>query len=463
MATQSNSGSPAVGKDSLLDSLRSLPPGTLKAAIDGLSEADAAALLYDWSMWARPKQMAPPGDWDGWLILAGRGFGKTRTGCEWVRGEVDAKRAGRIALIAETSADGRDVLVEGESGLLSVCPPWNKPLYEPSKRRLTWGNGAIATLYDAREPDQLRGPQHDLILFDELAKYRYAQEVFDQAMFGLRLGVNPKWAATTTPRPIPLIKALLKDPRVKVTRGSSTENLANLARTFVRNVIDRYKGTRLGRQELNAEILDDVPGALWLRAMLDEHRIREAEAPQMVRVVVAVDPAATSGESANENGIIVAGLGSDQRGYTLDDWSEQGTPNQWARRAIAAYGKYEADMIVAEANQGGEMVEAVIRSVNPDVPVKLVRASRGKYTRAEPVAAMYEQGRISHVGAFPALEDQMCAFTPQSSADRSNGSPDRVDALVWAYTELFPSIIARVDDEEEEYRDMRTRSRVGGY
>lgn len=432
--------------------IESQPVETLKKLRASLTDAEAAAFAYDWSRWARPKQLCPSGDWDGWLILAGRGFGKTRTAGEFVRAEAEAQTAGRIALIAETSADGRDVLVEGESGILALSPPWFRPNYEPSKRRLTWPNGAIATLYDAREPDQLRGPQHDLVVMDELAKYRYAQAVFDNMLFGLRLGSHPRWVAPTTPRPVPLIKALVKDPRVVVTRGSSMENLGNLAPTYKRNVIDRYAGTRLGRQELDAEILDDVPGALWTRRGLEEYRLRPEDVPPLVRVVVGVDPSITSGLSSNETGIIVAGLCKQSRGYTLDDFSVQGSPDQWARRAVAAYRKHEADMIVAEQNQGGEMVRTVIKAVASDVPVKLVTATRGKYVRAEPVSALYEQGRVSHVGVFPELEDQMVAFTPESAADRTNGeSPDRVDALVWTYAELFPTMTQRAPRETNDY------------
>lgn len=429
-----------------------LDPQTRQMIIDELDDTEKAVLLYDWTRWARPKQLAPTGDWDGWLVLAGRGFGKTRLGCEHIRAEVEAGRIGRIALVSETAADGRDVLVEGESGLLAIAPPWFRPTYEASKRRVTWPNGAIATLYDAREPDQLRGPQHDAALLDELAKYRYAQAVFDNLLFGLRLGNHPRWIATTTPRPIDLIKRLVRDPRVVITRGSSLENVSNLAPTYKRNVIDRYAGTRLGRQEIDAEILEDVPGALWSRRNLDEYRV--ASAPALERIVVGVDPAATSTENANETGIVVAGVarvGGTPHGYTLDDWTVKGTPDEWARRAVAAYRRFEADRIVAECNQGGEMVESVIRSIDPDVPVSLVRATRGKYVRAEPVSALYEQGRIHHVGSLATLEDQMIAFTPESASDRKDGtSPDRVDALVWAYTELFPMITERVATEEPD-------------
>lgn len=399
-------------------------------------------MLYDWRRWARPKQIAPEGDWLGWLQLGGRGGGKTRSGSEWVRENVENGTAKRIALIGETSADGKDVMVNGESGIISISPPWFKPEFTASssngRPKLTWPNGAIATLYDAREPDQLRGPQHDLAWLDELAKYRYAQSVFDNLLMGLRLGDNPRWLATTTPRPIMLIKAMMKDPTIVVTRYSSKDNLQNLAMAYRRNVIERYAGTRLGRQEIDAEILEDIPGALWSRRNLDENRVSVQDVPPLLRLVVAIDPAITSGDSANETGIIVAGSDKNNHGYTLEDLSLRGSPDQWARRAVTAYRKYDADLIVAEANQGGEMVERVIRSIDPDVPISLVRATRGKYIRAEPISALYEQNRISHVGTLAELEDQMISFTPESAADRLPGeSPDRVDALVWAYAELF--------------------------
>lgn len=423
--------------------IASLPVKERQKLLSECTDEELAALRFEWSFWARPNQLPPKGDWDGWLVLAGRGFGKTRLSCEFVRAEVEAERAGRIALVSETAADGRDVLVEGESGILAISPPWNRPTYEPSKRRLTWNNGAIATLYDAREPDQLRGPQHDLALLDELAKYRYAQAVWDNLLPGLRLGTHPRWVAPTTPRPIQLIKSLAKDPRVIVTRGKSSENLANLADTFKRSVIDRYAGTRLGRQELDAEVLEDVPGALWSRRSLDEARV--GKAPPLKRIVVGVDPAASSGENANETGIIVCGVDADNQGYVLDDWSVNGSPDQWARKAVGAFRRHEADRIIAEKNQGGAMVEHTLKTVDANIPVTLVHATRGKYVRAEPIAALYEQGRVHHVGAFAELEDQMVAFTPETAADRTdNKSPDRVDALVWALTELFPQMTDKV-------------------
>lgn len=401
-----------------------------------LTNYERGLLSLKWECHARPSQLPPEGNWNGWLIIAGRGWGKTRVGAEYIRAAAESGRVKRIGLVAETSADGRNVMVEGESGILAVSDPRSTPVYESSKGLLTWPNGTIATLYDACVPDQLRGPQHDLVWFDELAKYSRADTVFDMAMFGLRLGVRPRWIATTTPRPISLIKRLLGQADVRLTRGKSEENLANIAASFRGNVIDRYRGTRLGRQELDAEILEDVPGALWTRRMIDE--MRTSAAPELTRIVVGIDPAASSGEDANETGIIVIGLARNGHAYVLQDCSLHASPDAWARRAVNAYRQWAADCLVAEANQGGEMVTHVIHSI-ADIPVKLVRATRGKYVRAEPVSALYEQGRVHHAGVFPELENQMVAFTPEASVDGS--SPDRVDALVWAATELFPDII----------------------
>ncbi len=413
--------------------LRSLPKAKADAWIASLTTQELAAIRYDWSFWGRDEQQLPPGDWLTWLILAGRGFGKTRTGSETVRAVVEQGRASRIAMVAETAADARDVLVEGDSGILAVSPPHFRPVYEPSKRRLTWPNGAIATLYNGTEPDQLRGPQHDFALVDELAKFRYAQETWDQLMFGLRLGTSPRAVITTTPRPIPVLKAILKDTGTVVTKGRTADNAANLAKSFMKAITDRYAGTRLGRQELEAEMLEDVPGALWQRDVIEANRRREH--PPLRRIVVAIDPPATSGEDADECGLVVAGIDAAGAIYVLEDASAgQLQPLQWARRAVGLYSRHAADRIVAEINNGGEMVETVIRQVDPSASVRTVHATRGKYVRAEPVAALYEQGRVHHVGAFPELEDQMCTYTLDGLPDGS--SPDRLDALVWALTEL---------------------------
>jgi predicted phage terminase large subunit-like protein len=364
--------------------------------------------------------------------MAGRGFGKTRTGAEFIREEVTAGRMKRIALVAPTAADARDVMVEGESGLLAVCDRYGfRPLYEPSKRRLTWSNGAKAWTYSADEPDRLRGPQHDGAWSDEIAAWQYP-ESWDMLQFGLRLGINPRQIATTTPRPVPVVKDLLAQQEsgtVVVTSGSSYENAENLAPAFVDQIIRRYEGTRLGRQEINAELLTDVPGALWTLALLDEHRLREA--PVLQRIVIGVDPAASDGEGSAETGIVVAGKGSDGHGYVLEDVTLAGSPNEWARAVVAAYQRHKADRVVAEINNGGAMVEHTLRTVDRKLPITVVHASRGKITRAEPVAALYEQGKVHHVGAHIALEDQMTTY------DGSGESPDRMDALVWALTDLL--------------------------
>jgi phage terminase large subunit-like protein len=399
--------------------------------VEDLTESEARYLEYDWKFWARPKQQFPEGNWQFWMILAGRGFGKTRCGAQWVIDQVQNRGKRRLALVAETASDARDVMVEGESGLLACSPPWFYPKYEPSKRRLTWPNGARATTYTAEKPDQLRGPQHDGAWADEPAKWRYA-DAWDQLMFGLRLGNNPQCCLTTTPRPTPLIKTLVKDPLSVVTRGTTYENKANLSPQFLQKILRKYEGTRLGRQELNAEILDDAPGALWQREAMDEDRCNSA--PLLTRIVVAVDPSVSSDSEEAETGIVVAGLGSDRHGYVLADGSlEQPTPQEWGKQSVSLYSNHRADRIIGEVNNGGDLVEMNIRAVDPNVSYKAVHASRGKQIRAEPIAALYEQHRVHHVGFFPKLEDQMCQWEPGVST----WSPNRVDALVWALTELM--------------------------
>jgi predicted phage terminase large subunit-like protein len=418
--------------ESPMNWLASQPPEMWQSFLARLKPQEKQALQYQWRGWrARPNQLAPAGEWRVWLILAGRGFGKTRSGAEWVREQVESNRVGRVALVGETSADVRSVMIEGDSGILAISPPDNAPLYEPSKRRLSWPNGAIAVAYSGDEPDQLRGPQHDAAWADEPAKWKYPVEAWDNLEFGLRLGKSPRVVATTTPRPIKLIRDLLADPMTVVTRGSTFENVAHLAPSFVDRMKKKYEGTRLGRQELHAEVLDDVPGALWQRENLD--RDRRTRMPELQRVVVAIDPASTSGEDSDETGIIIAGKAADGHAYVVEDQTCRLSPDGWARRAVSAYHRHGADRIVAEVNNGGDMVERVIRTVDRNIAYRAVRASRGKTVRAEPVAALYEQGRVHHVGLFAALEDQMCSFTP----DQYEGSPDRVDALVWCLTELM--------------------------
>lgn len=395
--------------------------------LDSLTEDELYQLNYDWRFWARDKQLPPLGDWYTWLIMAGRGWGKTRTGAEYV---LELVRQGnrRIALVARTAADVRDVMVEGESGILNCAPPWNRPLYEPSKRRLTWPNGAIATTYSGDKPDQLRGPQHDGAWADELAAWRYA-ESWDQLLFGLRLGDDPRVVVTTTPRPVSHIIDLTKAPDTYLTVGTTYENIANLAPQAVKKLKAKYEGTRLGRQELLAVLLDDNPGALWRRHFIDDYRVMQY--PDLNRLVVGVDPAASTSEDASDTGIVVAGIGDDGHGYVLEDVTLKGTPDEWGRAAVTAYHKFNAGVVVAEDNHGGDMVEHVIRTVDSRVAYHNVHASRGKKTRAQPVAALYEQGKVHHVGMFAELEDQMCQWEPGMN------SPDRLDALVWSLTKLM--------------------------
>ena len=366
-------------------------------------------------------------------MLAGRGFGKSRLGAETVRMWAESGEYERIAIVGPTAADVRDVMIHGESGLLSVCPPWFRPEHEPSKRRLVFPNGVVVHTYSAEKPDRLRGPQHHAAWCDEVAAWRYP-EAWDNLMMGLRLGDKPRVVATTTPRPTKLIRDLVSDEGVHVTRGSTYENRANLSPQFFREVVSRYEGTRLGRQELYAELLLDVPGALWTRELLDRTRVQHAPPREaQVRVVIGVDPAVTSAEGSNETGIVaVCKEAASGHGYVLGDHSMRGSPDSWARKVVMLYREYEADCVVAEVNQGGDLVEQVIRQVDPTVPVRKVRAARGKYARAEPIAALYEQGRVHHVGVFPQLEDQICTWTP----DSRDGSPDRMDALVWALHDL---------------------------
>lgn len=435
---------------SFAEILAEMSPEEREEALSALSPEAKARLKYNWEFWARPNQLQPEGDWTTWLILAGRGFGKTRVGAEtirsWVCGDTPLSpgRCSRIALVAETAADARDVMVLGESGLLACHPKDFRPEWSPTNRCVTWPNGAKAWVYNATEPDQLRGPQHDGAWTDELAKFQYAQATWDQLQFGLRLGDHPRQIVTTTPQPIPVIRKLLNDPDCIVTRGRTYDNASNLAAPFLKQIEERYGGTRLGRQELEGEVLDDMPGALWNREIIDS--ARKPKAPELDRIVVAVDPAVTSGEEADETGIVAVGVSRDEdgneRGYVLADRSMRGSPDEWAAAAVALYHELDADRIVAEKNQGGEMVTAVLKAKDRNVPVTLVHASRGKIVRAEPISALYEQGRVHHVGRFDKLEDQMCLFT--RDADRSPGnSPDRVDALVWGLSALFDRITSR--------------------
>tara|TARA_R110002167_G_scaffold199684_1_gene402986 strand:+ start:3444 stop:4634 length:1191 start_codon:yes stop_codon:yes gene_type:complete len=374
--------------------------------------------------------LPPKGVWRYWLVKAGRGWGKTRTGAEWVRDRVK-QGATRIAVVGRTSADVRDVMVEGRSGLLAVFPPEQRPVYEPSKRRITFHTGAIATTYSADEPEMLRGPEHDTAWADELCAWRFP-DAWDQLQFGLRVGDDPRAVITTTPKPSRLIKDLLNHPHCVVTHGSTFENKANVAKAWLDNILQKYEGTTLGMQELHAELLDEMPGALWSRQSLDGARC-SSDSGSMQRIVVAIDPATTSKQTSDDTGMVVAGIDANGTGYLLEDLTCHVSPSQWAQIAVDAYHRWKADRVIAETNQGGDMVEATLRTIDRSIPYLGIHASRNKQARAEPVSALYEQGRIKHAGVFKDLEDELCSWVPNSNMP----SPNRLDALVWAFTELM--------------------------
>lgn len=433
---------------SVAERLAALPKADREKALSQLTDAEAEALLYDWrGFLARPDQVAPEGDWDIWLALAGRGWGKTEVGARWVKEQVEAG-AKSIALVAETQKDLEEVMVKR---LLSIYPPGEAPKVRYKPVRLTWPNGAEALGYNGTEPQQLRGPEFEIAWVDELAKYRYARETWDMLQFCMRAGTDPRQLVTTTPRATELIKALAsgQEGKVHVTKGKTLDNRSNLAAKFLDKVLKRYEGTRLGRQELNAEILGDLPGALWRQADLDTYRL--SEPPTIGRTVVSVDPAVTNTEDSDEHGLMVCGIGDDQTGYLLEDASAQGSPMDWAKAAIRLAKKHEADGVVVEVNQGGDMVAHTLRTLAPNLNIIEVRATKGKHVRAEPIASLYEQGRIRHVGQFPELENQMTQMTTEGY--QGEGSPDRVDALVWAFTELFPDMTEPVVDASR-YADL---------
>lgn len=393
---------------------------------------------YLFELWGmRRHQLPPPGEWKTWLILGGRGAGKTRAGAEWVRAEVEGRtplapgRRRRIALVGATFDEARDVMALGESGIVACSPPDRRPEWNATRRMLVWPNGAEASCHSAASPEKLRGPQFDGAWADELGKWTKAEEAWDMLQFALRLGDDPRQVVTTTPRANPVLEMLMQDKRTVSVSAPTWENRANLARSFLDAVREKYSGSSRGLEELEGELVLDRPGALWTRALIDGGRVREA--PPLRRVVVAVDPPASAGAAADECGIVVAGRGEDGRAYVLADRSSQGeTPQGWAKRAVAAYEEFGADRLIFEVNQGGAMVEEVVRGASRNVAFLGVRATRGKSLRAEPVSALYEQGKVSHVGVMPALEAQMRAF----GADGGR-SPDRVDALVWALTGLM--------------------------
>ena len=437
--------------DPIRAALHRLPAEARPAFLASLSPRSLLAMPYLWPVWARPEtQLSPPGDWHTWLIMGGRGSGKTRAGAEWVRAQVEGPTPlapgprSRIALVAETADQARDIMVLGESGLVACTPRDRRPAFHVSRRHLEWPNGAQAWLYSAADPESLRGPQFDGAWCDELAKWRRAAPAWDMLQFGLRLGENPRQIVTTTPRANPVLLRIMHDATTVTTRSPTRDNAANLAPSFLAQVEARYAGKILGRQELDGELLLETPGSLWTRPMLEGCRIDTA--PPLSRIIVAVDPPVTSRASSDACGIIVAGLIADSeaeppRAVVLADWSVQGrSPRAWATRAVAAYHQYDADRLVAEVNQGGDMVEQIVREVDDTIAFRAVRATRGKALRAEPVAALYEQGRVLHsakrADALTTLEDQMCAFGPHAFTGDTR-SPDRVDALVWAITDLL--------------------------
>lgn len=419
--------------------------------LNDLTEGELLALPFLFEFWAMDHQLPPEGDWRAWVIMGGRGAGKTRAGSEWVRAQVEGARptdpgkAKRVALVGETFDQVREVMIFGDSGILACSPPDRRPEWEAGRKRLVWPNGAIATAHSAFDPEGLRGPQFDAAWVDELAKWKKGQETWDMLQFALRLGQTPQVCVTTTPRNVGVLKELLKSPSTVVTHAATEANAANLAASFLQEVRTRYDGTRLGRQELDGVLLEDAEGALWTTAGIESLRIREV--PDLDRIVVALDPATTSGAGSDECGIVVAGVKmngapQDWRAVVLADCTVKGaSPAGWAQAAIAAMERFGADRLVAEVNQGGQMVAEVLRQVDPMVPYKSVHASRGKVARAEPVAALYEQGRVRHMPGLDGLEDQMCRMTVRGY--EGSGSPDRVDALVWALHELMIEPVAK--------------------
>jgi len=429
------------------DTLRSLPATKVKELFAALGPDKVDELQHDWSFWGRDAQFPPPDkDWNTWLINAGRGFGKTRCGAEWVREQVKLGHK-RIACVASTNSDIERVMVKGESGFLSVCWKHDKdyngkltgfPEWSPTKRSLTWANGAKVEFYSAEEPERLRGPQFELAWCDETAAWNKDMDTWSMLQFCMRLGKHPRIMVTTTPKPTKLIRQILKDPKTIVTTGSTFDNSSNLAGTYLTAVREQYEGTRIGRQELYAEVLEEAEGALWTTAMLDDASVKHEDVPDLARIVVALDPAVTSNAESDMTGIVVAGIDVNGVAYVLGDYTDRLSPQGWAMKAIELYHHHQADRIVAEVNQGGDMVKTTIHGEDETVPYKAVRASRGKFARAEPISALYERGLVKHVANPPdgatlnELETQMRTWEPLGSI----GSPDRLDALVWAITDL---------------------------
>lgn len=428
------------------DTLRKLPKNQVDEVFKQLGTKKVEELKHTWSFWARDEQLEPEGDWNTWFVNAGRGFGKTRAGVEWVREQVK-RGAKRIAAVAATNSDIERVMVKGESGFLNVCWKGDKtykggkmgyPEWSPTKRTLSWENGAQVQFFSAEEPERLRGPQFELAWCDELAAWNKDQDTWAMLQFCMRLGKHPRIMVTTTPKPTKLVREILKNPTTHTTTGSTFDNAANLAGTYLKAVKEQYEGTRLGRQELYAEVLEEAEGALWTTDMLDKASIKHEDLPHLNRIVVSIDPAVTANAESDMTGIVVAGIDVNGVAYVLGDYTERLSPQGWASKAISLYHQYSADRIVAERNQGGDLVRRTIEVEDETVPIKLVHASRGKYARAEPVSALYERGMVKHVSNPPdgaslnELETQLRTWEPLGSI----GSPDRLDACVWAITEL---------------------------
>ena len=439
------------GNGSIVDLLKKLSPEERAERIRNLTRADALTISHTWENWARAEQLEPKQDWDFWVVKAGRGWGKTRTGAEWIKKLIRKDGVKRIGLIGANPRDVRDYMIEHpKSGLLNIFHPSERPIYEPANLRVLFPKyDAVALIRSAADPESIRGLDVEEVWADELAKWMYLQKSWENLEFALRQG-DARCLITTTPRNVKVLREILADTATVVTGGSTYDNIRNLSPRFIKRIVRRYEGTRLGRQELHAHLLTEIEGALWTQELLELHRRRGPwrNLPEFVRVVVAVDPPATS-EGA-ECGIVVCALGTDGEGYLLEDRSLQGRPQEWGRQVVQAYYDWEADRVIAERNNGGEMVEHTIQSVAGKLPVryKPVWASRGKVTRAEPVSALDEKGRIHHVGSFPELEDQMCNWKPGMA------SPDRMDARVWGFTELFGlSSKVRAEDDYDEDLD----------
>lgn len=430
------------------DDMRKLPKRDVAKALKALTPKQVEELKYDWKFWARPNQLEPEGDWNVWFLNCGRGFGKTRSGVEWVREQVK-KGYKRIAAVAATNSDIERVMINGESGFLACCWKGDKtydgkelgyPVWSPTKRSLTWANGAKVEFYSAEEPERLRGPQFEASWCDELAAWNKDEGTWDMLQFCLRLGKHPRVCVTTTPKSTKLVRKLLKSPTTHVTTGSTFDNSANLAGTYLKAVKDQYEGTRLGQQELYAEVLEENEGALWTTDMTDNCQIKLEDVPPLQRIVVAIDPAVSAKVESDMTGIMVAGADINGVGYVLGDYTMKALPQGWASKAISLFHEFEADRIVAEVNQGGDMVKHTLHGEDETIPFKAVRASRGKMARAEPISALYERGLVKHVtdtkdpeANLKELETQMRTWEPLGSL----GSPDRLDACVWALTELM--------------------------